>query len=156
MKDFNQSLTPMMAMVRMRKYCDYQERCHQEVRSKLLELGVYGMDLEEVLTQLIQEGYLNEERFARSYTRGKFRIKKWGRQKIVRALKAKNVSEYCIRAGLEEIDEEEYYQTILYNIQKAKSTGKTSDHDVIQNLFAKGFEINLIKEVLSDIRNSPD
>lgn len=78
MKNFKQSLTPMMAMVKLRKYCDYQERCHQEVRNKLLELGVYGMDLEEVITQLIQEGHLNEERYAKSFVRGKFRIKRSG------------------------------------------------------------------------------
>lgn len=152
----NNSLTPMMAMLRMRKYCDYQERCHQEVRTKLLELGVYGMDLEEVISQLIQEGLLNEERFARSYARGKFRIKKWGRMKIARQLKTKNVSEYCIKAGLEEIDEEEYYQTILYNIQKAKSSGKSSEYDIVQYMLAKGFESSLVKEALKDIRNTPE
>lgn len=96
----------------MQKYCAYQERCHSEVRHKLLSLGIYGDDLEEIIFDLIQENFLNEERFARSYARGKFRIKQWGRNKIIKELKVRQVSEYCIRMALEEIDEEEYLQTL--------------------------------------------
>ena len=151
MKNFKQKLTPMMAMEKMRKYCDYQERCHQEVRTKLLTLGVYGQNLEEIIAELIQEGCLNEERYARAYTRGKFRIKKWGRIKITHQLKAKHVSDYCIQAGLEEIDEEEYYEAIRYNINIAISMGHKSDFEISQYLMAKGFESGLINEALADI-----
>ncbi len=150
MKNFKQSLTPMMAMVKLRKYCDYQERCHQEVRNKLLELGVYGMDLEEVITQLIQEGHLNEERYAKSFVRGKFRIKRWGRIKLLHELKKKNISRYCIQSGLEEIDEDDYQQAIIYNIEKARSAGHISDFDIIQYTSRKGFETDLVKSVLKE------
>ena len=148
MKNFKQTITPMMAIVKLRKYCDYQERCHQEVRNKLLELGVYGMDLEEVIIQLIQEGHLNEERYAKSFVRGKFRIKRWGRIRLLHELKRKNISSYCIQSGLEEIDEEDYHQAILYNIKKARSAGHVSDFDIVQYTTRKGFEAELVKSVL--------
>lgn len=151
MKNFKQSVTPMMAMVKLRKYCDYQDRCHQEVRNKLLELGVYGMDLEEVITQLIQEGYLNEERYSKSFVRGKFRIKRWGRIKLIHELKKKNISSYCIQSGLEEIDEDEYRQAITYNIEKARAAGHLSDFDILQYTARKGFESELVKSLLKEI-----
>jgi regulatory protein len=92
-------VTKTMAIGRMQRYCAYQERCHSEVRSKLLEIGMRGTELEEVIAMLIQEGFLNEERFARLYARSKFRQVQWGRVKIELALKQKQVSDYCIRKG---------------------------------------------------------
>ena len=88
----------------MRRYCVTQDRCHSEVRTKLLKKHVYGDDLEEILSQLVSEDFLNEERFARSYARGKFRMNKWGKFKIRMMLKQKQVSDYCIRKGLEDTE----------------------------------------------------
>ena len=82
------------ALKKLQRYCAYQDRCHQEVRSKLLDLGIYGHDLEEVIVALIEDNFLNEERFARSFTRGKLRIKHWGRNKILQELKKKNI--FCL------------------------------------------------------------
>jgi len=141
-------LTPKMALDRMRKYCDYQERCHREVRTKLLELKVYGMDLEEVISSLIQEGYLNEERFALAFVSGKFRIKRWGRNKIIQELKKRDVSDYCIESGLSQIDESEYIKAIRYQIDKAKSLGAKTDFDILQYTMRKGFENSLVREVM--------
>ena len=96
-------MTKLEALKKLQKYCAYQDRCHQEVRSKLLDLGIYGDDLENVMVELIEENFLNEERFARSYARGKFRIKKWGKVRILRELKQRQISAYCIRKGMEKL-----------------------------------------------------
>ena len=113
-----------MAIDRMRKFCSYQERAHSEVRTKLLKLQIYGDDLEDIIHQLISDDYLNEERFARSYVRGKFRMNKWGKFKIRLHLQQKRVSDYCINKGMEEIDEEEYI-SIIDNLLARKLTGDT-------------------------------
>lgn len=143
-------LTPEMALQRLRKYCDYQERCHSEVRNKLIELQVYGSDLEEIMSTLIQEGHLNEERFAKAFVSGKFRIKRWGKNKITQELKSRNVSDYCIESGLSQIDEDDYYSAIIYNIEKAISGGAKSEYDIIQYTYRKGFEGGLVKQVIKE------
>ena len=105
-------LTEEEALSKLMKYCAYQDRCHQEVRTKLIQLEVYGDKLEQVMSRLIEEDFLNEERFARSFARGKFRIKKWGKNKITQALKRKNISPYCIRKAMTEIGDQEYEKTL--------------------------------------------
>ena len=107
-----QSATPAEALKKAERFCAYQDRCHQEVRRKLYDLGLYGEDVDQVMARLIEDRFLDEERFARSYARGKFKLKKWGRQRIERELKARQVSAYCIREGLTEIDEEAYAKTL--------------------------------------------
>jgi regulatory protein len=112
-------------------YCKYQERCHSEVRNKLYELGLLAPGVESQLSEIIEAGVLNEERFAKAYARGKWRMLKWGRNKIAQNLKQKKVSDYCIKKGLAEIDGEEYIdggvtysspltamQEEIYNIMK--------------------------------------
>lgn len=106
------------ALKKLQRYCAYQDRCHKEVRSKLLDLGLYGADLEEVMTDLIRDNFLNEERFARSYARGKFRMKKWGRVRIKQELKQRKISDYCIRKAMEEIEESEYQETLKKILEK--------------------------------------
>ena len=144
-----------VALEKLRRYCAYQERCHQEVRSKLLSLKVYGDDLEEIISELIDDNYLNEERFATAYARGKFRMKRWGRIKIMQELKRRQISAYLIKKGLAEIDEKEYLQAMRDLIDKYsdKQIGqhpalvrkKTANH-----LFSKGYESNLVYEYLAN------
>src|SRR3954470_11095456 len=98
--------TPQQAKEKIQRYCAYQERCHQEVRHKLFEFGLYQSEVDEILTGLITDGFLNEERFAKAFAGGKFRMKKWGRIKITHELEARNISKNCIRTGLLEIDDE--------------------------------------------------
>ncbi len=148
MEKKKKELTPQMALERMRKYCDYQERCHRELRSKLLELKIYGMDLEEIMSTLIQEGYLNEVRFAIAFVSGKFRIKRWGRNKIIQELKKRDISDYCIESAIGQIDESEYNKTIRYQIEKAKSLGAKTDFDIMLYTIRKGFENSLVKQML--------
>lgn len=142
-----------IALEKLRHYCAYQERCHQEVRSKLLSLKVYGDELEEVISSLISDNFLNEERFARSYARGKFRMKQWGRIKIKQELKKRRISDYCIRKAMTEIDEEEYLQTIhdltqKYDEQHVADSKRAKDKKRIAFLQRKGFEIGLILDHL--------
>jgi regulatory protein len=101
-------LTPDQAKQKALRYCAYQERSHQEVKNKLYELGLHPTVVDELLAYLITEGFLSEERFAKSYAGGKFRVKKWGRTKIIHALEAKGITKNCIKIGLKEIDEADY------------------------------------------------
>ena len=110
--------TPAEARKKAERYCAYQDRCHQEVRRKLYDLGLYGEDVDQVMAQLIEDRFLDEERFARSFARGKFRMKKWGRQRIERELKSRRVSAYCIRKGLSEIDDAAYDETLRGLLRK--------------------------------------
>lgn len=106
------------ALAKLQRYCAYQERCHNEVRTKLLDIKCYGDTLEEVISALIQEDFLNEQRFAETFTSGRYRLKSWGRNKIRLELRKKCVSDYCIRKGLETIDEIEYMETLERTLRK--------------------------------------
>ena len=106
------------ALAKLQRFCAYQERSHQEVRTKLLSLQVYGDQLEQVMATLVQEGFLNELRFAITFTSGKYRLKAWGRNKINQALKAKNISDYCIEKALSSIDEMEYKAALELALRK--------------------------------------
>ena len=119
-KKFTPTPTHDVALKKLQAYCAYQDRCHKEVRSKLLDLGMRGHDLEVIMAELVEDNFLNEERFARSYVRGKFRIKRWGRIKIRLELKRRNISAYCIKKGMTEIDDNDYYTTLENIILKNK------------------------------------
>ncbi len=148
-------LSKQEALFKLQHYCAYQDRCHQEVRSKLLELGIYGNDLEEIMTDLVLENFLNEERFARSYVRGKFRIKKWGRVKINQSLEQKAVSKYCIQRGLEEIEEEDYLQTLTDLANKKLKSYGTNIFETRQKtglyLIRKGYESTLVWQLMKQL-----
>ncbi|TAH03079.1 MAG: RecX family transcriptional regulator, partial [Sphingobacteriales bacterium] len=88
---FTKTLTKEQALQKLRQYCAYQERCHQEVKDKLYSYGLHQQQVEESISQLIEEDYLNEERFAKQYAGGKFRMKQWGKVKITYELKLKKV-----------------------------------------------------------------
>ncbi len=147
----------MQALSKLQRYCAYQDRCHSEVRGKLLDLGVYGDDLEEVMVALIEEDFLNEERFARSYARGKFRMKQWGRIRIRQELKMRQISDYCIRAALSEIDESEYYEALKTVLTKYQRTVKGGDEytqkaKLFRHAQQKGYETEVIQEVMDDLK----
>lgn len=149
-------LSPQEALVAMQRFCAYQDRCHQEVRTRLIEHQVYGDDLEDILSDLITENFLNEERFAKSYARGKFRIKKWGRLRIRRELKFRQISEYCIKKGMLEIEDEDYYATLLDVLSKKDNLLTDSDpykrkKKLVDHATRKGFEYHLITEALQEL-----
>lgn len=131
-------------------YCAYQERCHQEVKNKLYELGCNTDTVNEVMVRLIETNFLNEERFAKAFAGGKFRTKKWGRLKIKRELAARKISDYCIKAAMKEIDEKDYWECLVQLIEK-KSPAKSDwkEHQKITTwLMSRGFELDLIKEAM--------
>ncbi len=143
------------ALLKLQHYCAYQDRCHQEVRTKLLDIKVYGDELENIMTDLIRDDFLNEERYAKSYCRGKFRMKKWGKNKILQGLKLKRISAYCIKKGMTEIEDDEYIGTLLSildrNIEKHKSLGLMLAKDrAYKYAMSRGYEANLILENLKD------
>src|SRR6201985_2955999 len=105
------SLSPEQALQKVRHYCGYQERCHSEVQEKLYSYGLRKPEVEAALATLIEENYLNEERFAIQFAGGHFRLKKWGRIRIRYQLKLRHVSDYCIKKALASIDDEEYDRT---------------------------------------------
>lgn len=137
-------------------YCAYQERCHSEVKQKLYELGFRGNEVEEALAELISENFLNEERYARAYVRGKFNNNHWGRNKILQALKQKQVSAYCIKKGMQEIDEEAYLETIAKLAEKkfyelrGERLAYIRKQKVQRYLVQKGFEYDIIADVLKE------
>lgn len=147
-------LTPSEALLKAAHYCAYQERCHNEVRHKLAEWGVYGLEADHIVLQLIEQNYLNEERFARAYAGGKFRVKQWGRLKIKRELKVRGVSDFCIQQALQEIEEYNYIQT-LQKLVEEKMRGLKSKHPVevrqkvYHYLATKGYEGDLILSCLN-------
>ena len=141
------------ALEKLKKYCAYQDRCHQEVRTKLINLRIFGDDLEEIIIELIAENFLNEERFARSFARGKFRMRQWGMVRIKNELKFRKISDYCIRKAMTEIDEQEYYKTLEEVIQKKARQTKESDSFKAKNKIAKyaigrGFESEKVWHVV--------
>jgi regulatory protein len=138
-------LTPEEAKKKIVRYCAYQERSHQEVKNKLYNFGLYSTEVNELVAYLITEGFLNEERFARAFAGGKFRIKKWGRLKIVRELEHHNLTANCIRIGLKEIDEQAYQHTLYELIRKKGEQLEESNRFIKRDKVAryaiqKGFE----------------
>ena len=146
---FVKSIPLSEARVKISRYCAYQERCHQEVRDKLFEYGLTRADVESLLADLITDGYLNEERFARSYAGGKFRMKKWGRLRITRELEMKNVTPYCVRMALSEINDHEYLAALRDLLLKKASQLKEENVYVRRDKLAtyvigKGYEPELV------------
>jgi regulatory protein len=138
-------------------YCNYQERCHKEVRSKLYDLGCKRKEVERLIADLIESNLLNEERYARSIARGKFRMKQWGRNKIIQQLRQNGVSDYCIKKGLSEIDEEEYENTLKkLMMKKAEELKKVKPQfarkqKLVRYLLQKGYEHMWIENVLKKL-----
>lgn len=138
-------------------YCVYQDRCHAEVEQKMRDFLLIPEAKDEIFLYLIKENYLNEERFTRSYIRGKFYIKSWGRNKIRQNLKFKGISEKLILKCFNEIDENDYNKAIAkiwenyYEKQKGlKEYQKKSK--TIKYLMSRGFEYETILEHLSDMK----
>ena len=141
------------ALLNIQRYCALQERCHREVRYKLIEHGIYGDLLEEIISELISNNFLDEERFARTFARGKFRIKQWGRNKIKQELKLRDISAYSIKAAMQEIVDSEYITTLeTLLLKKERTTSFKNQYDRLKKLtdfaLGKGYEYELIAELL--------
>lgn len=148
-------------ILKLRHYCAYQERCHSEVKSKCIELGLRGDEIDTAIADLISENFLNEERFARAFAGGKFRTKQWGRKKIQAELKQRQVSAYCIRKGMEEIEDEDYDKTLRGLAVKKYATLKGEQclkrkYKTMQYLLQKGYETDLVQAIVEQIAKEPD
>ncbi|MBL7899399.1 MAG: RecX family transcriptional regulator [Crocinitomicaceae bacterium] len=146
------SYTLIEAKPKIESYCAYQERCDFEVRQKLYSWNLSAEDVNALIAHLITQNYLNEERFAQAYVSGKFRIKKWGRIKILRELKLRKISNYSIQKAFEQIEDEEYLQTMRQLLESKSKTTKGKNQWDKQNklkryLASKGYETELIFEL---------
>lgn len=137
-------------------YCAYQDRCHKEVQQKLLDMRMIPEAIDQIMAHLIQENYLNEERFAKSFARGKFSIKKWGKNRIVNELKQRQISTFNIKSALKEIEEEDYRNTL--NELALKRLGQLNESNIQKKrkkladyLLYRGWESHLVYEKLKEL-----
>ena len=157
----NKYFTKEQALQKAKQFCAYQERCHSETKEKLYSFGLHKNDVEELLAQLIEENFLNEERYAIAFAGGYFRTKQWGRVKIKYALAQKKVSAYCIKIALAQIDQTDYEKS-LDKLAKAKMATLKNEKNVflknnkLQNyLLQKGYEGSLISSLINTMLKQP-
>ena len=150
------SYTVDQALAKLQRYCSYQERCHMEVRQKLKQMRMIPDAVEHIISKLIEDDYLNETRFAKTYVSGKFKIKHWGRDRLVRELKQRGISKYNINYALAEIDEAEYTEVFnalaekklvsLQGLPKMKKKRKLADY-----LLYRGWESSRVYHKVSKL-----
>ena len=136
---------------KIKRYCAYQERCRQDVRCKLKEWGTDEEKIKLIINELVSEGYVNEERFAKAFVRGKFNIKSWGTQKIIAELKRRNISDSCIQQAVNEIDNELYQEKLNKLASKwlnehKHETNNDKKQKLFRFLFSKGYEYEDVKK----------
>ncbi|MDI3320160.1 regulatory protein RecX [Pinibacter soli] len=155
---FERTLTPEQALQKAKQYCAYQERSHQEVKDKLYSYGLHKPSVETMLSQLIEENYLNEERFAIAFAGGKFRMKHWGKVKIKYELKLKKVSDYCIKKALQSIEDEPYFETLHKLAEEKWKTLKGEKNIFVKMrkmhdyLLQKGYENEWVRDAVEKQR----
>ncbi len=142
--------------VKAESYCAYQERSQYEVRNKLYEWGLHQKDVEEIISELIDQNFLNEERFSIAYTLGKFRIKGWGKLKIKQGLKLKQIPDKMIQKALKSIDEEDYLLSLRLILDKKSNLIKENDsfkrrYLLSRYVASKGYESELIADQITDL-----
>jgi len=141
---------------KLERYCVYQDRCHKEIETKLREFVLIEEAKNQIILHLMEHDFVNEERFSKSFARGKFNIKKWGKQRIVRELKLRDVSPYNIKTALKEIDEEVYIDTVFEITEKRNRLLKESDiykrkKKLSDFLMRKGYEFDLIYSTVDEV-----
>jgi regulatory protein len=151
----NKITDEIVALVKATHYCAYQERSQQEVRNKLYEWGLWPAAVEGIISQLVIDNFLNEERFAKAYTKGKFNQKAWGKIKIKQGLKFKQVPEVLIKKALQTIDYDDYLLTLERVLQKKAALTNEKDpykrrYKLQQYALSRGYEADLIADVLKN------
>ena len=152
----NQDLTVKEIEGKLQYYCSYQDRCHKEVKAKLKSFKISSEELNEIVSNLIKDNYLNESRFSKSFVRGKFNIKNWGKVRIVNELKLRNISIYNINLGLKEIDDQDYINKLedIFNKKLSSLSNINSNlkrKKIISYLLYRGWESNLIFSKVNEI-----
>ena len=152
----NDFFTIKQAIQKLEHYCAYQDRCHEEVIQKLRSMKMDQDEIDQIIVQLIADNFLNEERFACSYARGKHRIKHWGKIRIVNELKFRKISQYNINLALKEITTEEYEAT-FHNLAEQnwesirESNPLKKRKKFCDYVLRKGFESNLVYEKVKEL-----
>ncbi len=157
MEQKKKHITKEVALQKLQAYCAYQERCHSEVTNKLRDLGIFGDAADAVTAQLIEDNFLNEERFAIAYARGKFRMKSWGKIRIQQELRMRHIPDYSIEQAMKAVDTEGGYLETLERVITQKSLEyDDNDRQKTSKLYAyafrRGFESELIGDVLKRMR----
>ncbi|HET8736408.1 MAG TPA: regulatory protein RecX [Pricia sp.] len=152
----NKFYTLKEAITKLEGYCSYQERCHKEVVTKLRSMRMIPEAIDQIMVHLIEGDYLNEERFAQSFARGKFSIKKWGRKRITAELKQRGISKFNIQSALQEIDEADYMKT--FNALAEKRLSQISERNpqkrkrkLADYLIYRGWESPLVYEKVNEL-----
>lgn len=150
------SYTLAQAQKKLEYYCAYQERCHKEVIAKLRTLGMIPSVIDKIISELIKANYLNETRFTQSFVRGKFRIKKWGKNRILQELKVRDISSFNIKLGMKEISDDNYQKTFYELFEKrrreVKQLTKTEQKKKIFSYMSyRGWENSKIYDALRDL-----
>lgn len=148
--------TVSKATKKLESYCAYQERCHQEVVQKLRGMHMIPAAIDQIIVHLIEHNYLNEERFAKNYARGKFNIKKWGRNRTANELKRRQISSYNIQRALKEIDDDLYIKTFHELAEKKwgqlhESSVQLKKKKLADYLFYRGWESHLVYEKINEL-----
>ena len=150
------SYTVQQALNKLKKYCTYQDRCHKEVELKLKEMRIIIEASNQIIITLVQENYLNEERFAISFVRGKFKIKKWGKQRLILELKRRNISKYLINKAIKQISDQEY-KTTFERLAKRKAesitavTNITKKKKLADYLLYRGWESTMVYDKVNQL-----
>jgi len=149
-------LTKKSLLLKVSSFCAYQERTQDEVRNRLYSYGADEDLTEELIAELITENFINEERFAKTYAGSKFRLKKWGRNRIVKELENKGISPYCIKKGLEEIDANDYTRTLKALLDKKDEEEKEVNlykrkYKLSLYVIRKGYEPELVWDVINEL-----
>jgi regulatory protein len=145
---------------KMEYYCAYQERCYKEVEEKLYSYAVTSSEKEAILTHLIEQNYINEERFAQSFVRGKHNYKLWGKNRIINELKFRNISSRIIEIALKELPETTYLSNFHSLAEKnwennTERKGQKKNKKFVDFLLRKGYETHLIYDKLKELDNNP-
>lgn len=151
-----ESYTVEEATKKLEHYCAYQERCHKEVKQKLKDMNMIPEASDMIVVHLLEQNFLNEERFAKAYARGKFRIKKWGKYRITLELKRKDISKFNLNEALKEIDEEEYIDVFNDLAEKRNNSLKETDKykrrkKLIDYLLYRGWETFLVYDKANEL-----
>lgn len=144
-----------IALEKAAKYCAYQERCQWDLEKKMMEWNIDTEIREEVLVEMIQQNFINEERYAKAFTNGKVNIKRWGRIKIKNELRARKISDYSIRKAFEEIDEDKYVLNLQHLLQHKDGIIYAKDDferrmKLFQYISSKGYETQIINDELDN------
>jgi len=149
-------ITPAEALSKIQRYCAYQERSHQEVKYKLHSYGLTSDEVDEIISRLITDNFVNEERFAKAFAGGKFRIKKWGRNKIEHELESLGLTKNCINRGLKEIDPSDYNKTLRTLLKKkaqevSEENIYAKKNKIARFAISKGYEPELVWELVKEL-----